>query len=211
MATNRFNEQDHPRDETGKFIDKGAGESSNAQGLQKEIPDMPNNSVVTESENPRKLLKDVPESGASSGAIDTLDPAQEKRRKKHSNTAYNKIRNDKYDIEKISKNTSYPYKVIEKIKNYLFVDSHDLIDGYRPFHSDFRIAQSWGRLRDGKKILNCDIILLEHELYEMKLKKEHPDWDHNKAHAEASKKYNFNLAWEEEVKNGNIKENRKKR
>ena len=57
---NKFREEEHPRDDDGKFTKKGAGESSNAQGLQKDVPDMPNNSVITESENPRQLLKELP-------------------------------------------------------------------------------------------------------------------------------------------------------
>ena len=62
MATNRFNEQDHPRDETGKFIDKGAGESSNAQALIKDIPDLGAQDNITESSDARQLQRELPKS-----------------------------------------------------------------------------------------------------------------------------------------------------
>lgn len=75
------------------------------------------------------------------------------------------------DVNRIARNTGVPVKDIIKIKNYLFMDMHDLLGGHRYFDASFHIAQSWQRLmyKDGKDIKPHDMTLIKHELYEMGL------------------------------------------
>lgn len=65
------------------------------------------------------------------------------------------------------------------------------LDEWRQFDPDCAIAQSWQRLMVGKNIQPHDRTLIEHELYEMRLKEENPTMPHNEAHALATKKYDY--------------------
>ena len=62
---------------------------------------------------------------------------------------------------------------------------------YRRFDPDCAIAQSWQRLMIGKDVKPHDRTLIEHELLEMKIKRENPDMEHWKAHQIASEKYDY--------------------
>jgi hypothetical protein len=96
----------------------------------------------------------------------------------------------KTDIENIARNTDYTITDIQKVKNYIFLDVHDLGDGrVDRFDSDFMMAQSWQRLVDGKDIKKHDLTLLKHELLELEYKQQGKL--HYEAHILASKKYNY--------------------
>lgn len=95
---------------------------------------------------------------------------------------YDEIRSFSTDVEKIAKNMEKSEKDIKQIKNYLFES------GFEP---DCAIAQSWQRLMNGKDVKTHDKTLIEHELLEMKIKKENPEIEHWKAHEIATKKYNY--------------------
>jgi hypothetical protein len=76
------------------------------------------------------------------------------------------------------------------VKNYLFLDVHELADGIRRFDVSFEIAESWRRLAfDPKNIKNHDLTLLNHELLELRLVSDGIPQD--EAHLIASKKYNY--------------------
>ena len=131
-------------------------------------------------------------SGAISGA---LDP-ESKDAEKHAEKYYASVRNMKNDYINIAKNTGFSENDIKEIKNYLFMEKHELTDGYKRFEPYYEIAQSWQRLEIGKNIKEQDIILLNHELTELKLVKSGMSQD--KAHIEASKKFNYRKAIEKE-------------
>jgi len=61
----------------------------------------------------------------------------------------------------------------------------------RQFDPDCAIAQSWQRLILGDDIKPHDMTLLKHEVYEMQIKKEHPEMKHYQAHVLATQKYNY--------------------
>ena len=107
---------------------------------------------------------------------------------------YNEIRKFSTDSRKIAENLGKDESDIKKIKEYLFEDN-SLTDPdtgeSRPFDPDCAIAQSWQRLMIGKDIKHHDKTLIEHELLEMKIKRENPGIDHVKAHELASEKYNY--------------------
>lgn len=95
---------------------------------------------------------------------------------------YGEIRSFSTDVEKIAKNMGKSEKDIKQIKNYLFESGFD---------PDCAIAQSWQRLMNGKDVKTHDKTLIEHELLEMRIKKENPKIEHWKAHEMATKKYNY--------------------
>ena len=127
-----------------------------------------------------------PISGGISGAIsDTNSPEA----RKFAKTEYGSIRKRKVDIKRIAENTGYSEKQIEEIKNYLFIDKHDLDDGEsRRFDPSFEIAQSWNRLMRGNAEKH-DLTLIKHEIFEKELIGKGLSQD--EAHRLASKKYNY--------------------
>ena len=106
-------------------------------------------------------------SGGISGAI--TDPYSQ-RAQRHARMYYETIRNAKDDVAKIAENTGFTVEQILIVKNYLFMDKHQLMDGFRRFDPSFKIAESWRRLAyDSKNIKPHDKTLLHHELEELGL------------------------------------------
>jgi len=124
-------------------------------------------------------------SGAVSGA---LNPDSDEA-KRHTEQYYESVRKMTTDVKNIAKNTNMSENDIKDIKNYLFVDKHDLEYGHKRFDESYDIAQSWQRLIDGKDIKTQDMTLLHHELLEMRLVKNGMTQD--SAHIIATKQYNY--------------------
>lgn len=129
-------------------------------------------------------------SGAISGAI--TDPNSEAALN-HAELYYNEIRKLSTDVTRIAKNLGKSYEQILLVKNYLFMNAHNLNGEVKLFDPSFEIAESWRRLAfDEKNIQPHDILLIEHELYEMELvSKGHSQSD---AHDITNKLYNYTLA-----------------
>lgn len=111
---------------------------------------------------------------------------------------YKEIRSFSTDSKKIAKNLGKSEKEIKQIKEYLFETGFD---------PDCAIAQSWQRLVEGKDIKPHDRTLIEHELLEMQIKREHPEIEHWKAHEIATKKYDYQK--EAGVYYGNLEKHKK--
>ena len=125
---------------------------------------------------------------------------------------YEEIRSFSTDIRKIADNLGKSEADIKKIKAYLF-EEESLFDPdtgqWRRFDPDCAIAQSWQRLMIGKDIKLHDRTLIEHELYEMKIKAENPGIEHWKAHEIATHKHNYQKEVDEYY--GHLKEHKKNR
>ncbi len=103
---------------------------------------------------------------------------------------YKEIRKNRSDVKKISENTGFTYDQVMLIKNYLFIDEHDLGDGVHRFDESFEIAESWKRLAfDPTHIKPHDITLMNHELLEMRLVND--GLSQSEAHIVASRKFNY--------------------
>ena len=174
-----FKESEHPRDKDGKFAKKGGNRKAIIQRLK--------------ANHAKRKFKI---SGAISGALNS----ESDEAKEHAERYYEFLRNTKSDVYKISQNTGFDEKTIQKIKNYLFIDSHDLEDGHRPFYPDYDIALSWQRLCEGKEIKEIDIVLLNHEIEEMKYREK--GYPQRIAHELANKKYNYQKMLLSEKRNG---------
>lgn len=107
---------------------------------------------------------------------------------------YKEIRSFSTDVKKIAEHLGKSEEDIKRIKAYLFEDNsfYDVDKGvYRQFDPDCAIAQSWQRLMIGKDIKPHDRTLIEHELFEMKIKTDNPGIDHYTAHELATKEYDY--------------------
>lgn len=124
-------------------------------------------------------------SGGVSGAITRIDDDDAKA---HADLRYVAIRKQKYDVPKIARRTGFSKEQIQEIKNYLFIDVHDLGDRKSQFDPDFAIAQSWDRLTRGH-IEKHDLTLIRHEVYERKLIVN--GMSQNEAHIRATMKFNY--------------------
>lgn len=93
------------------------------------------------------------------------------------------------DTKKISDATGIKKDKIDKIKNHVFIQEHDLIDGRKRFDASYDMAQSWQRLMSGKNIQEKDMVLLKHEYMELRLMEK--GFTQDEAHIRTSKRYNF--------------------
>ena len=122
--------------------------------------------------------------GAVSGALNPMS----KQAEQHAVRYYESVRHMKTDTHKISKSTGISKEKLDKIKNHVFVNEHELLDGKRRFDPDYEIAQSWQRLINGD-YKEQDIVLLKHEYAELRYMEK--GFSQNEAHIKASRKYNF--------------------
>lgn len=127
--------------------------------------------------------------GAYSGAIN----AQSERASIHAETYYGLVRSMTTDVASISRNTGIKEANIQKVKNHLFIEKHDL-GGSEPqrFYPDYEIAQSWQRLISGKNIQRHDVVLLKHEYAESRYMAK--GYSQQEAHDRANRKYNYKEA-----------------
>jgi SPP1 gp7 family putative phage head morphogenesis protein len=124
-------------------------------------------------------------SGAVSGARNPLG----KKAKEHANRYYGLVRSMKTDVAKISKATGISEEDVQSVKNFIFLDKHDLggkeLEYFEP---DYMMAESWQRLVEGKPEKH-DITLLKHEIMEKRLMEE--GLSQEEAHLRTSQKYNY--------------------
>lgn len=93
------------------------------------------------------------------------------------------------DVKRIAKTTGYSEAEIQSIKNYIFLDKHDL-GGAEPeyFKPDYMMGESWRRLIAGTPEPH-DLTLIKHELMEKKLMLDGMSQD--EAHIVTSRIYNY--------------------
>lgn len=138
-----------------------------------------------------KRLENAAKSGIiNAGAVSGALNPESDRARAHAERYYQSVRAMTTDVERISANTGYSLDVIQRIKNFIFVDEHDLGDGkVSRFDASFEMAQSWQRLIDGKDIQPHDITLLQHEIMEKELMD--AGYTQDAAHTLTSHKFNY--------------------
>lgn len=115
----------------------------------------------------------------------TLDVQEYEEAIQKAKDLYIRIRNDSDDYLKIADRTGYSVEQVLMVKHYIFFNIHQLNPfgeiEYRQFDPDLSMAHSWFRLSgadkpssklstiDNKGIASHDYVLLDHELFEMKL------------------------------------------
>ena len=136
-------------------------------------------------------------SGAISGALTEENDPDFKRREAFAQSYYAEIRGRKreYEINAVSKNSGFSRDEIDSVFSHVFELEHLFEDGtVHRFDPDYYMAQSWMRLREGKNILEHDMILLQHELMESKLMGKGTTVPYEQAHEAVSKVYNYKSA-----------------
>lgn len=99
----------------------------------------------------------------------------------------------KTDCRRIAENTGFREQDIQRIKNHVFYNEHELYDGeIARFYPSYQMSQSWQRLIDGRHIQNYDIILLNHEFLESVIEAE--GFNAGEAHMKAEIIYNYSNA-----------------
>lgn len=147
---------------------------------------------LAKSDN-RSILK----SGGISGA---LEPSSD-RAQDHAVRYYESVRKMTTDVARIAKNTGYSEHEVQRIKNFIFLDAHDLGDGrISRFDPSYEMAESWQRLIDGKDIKPHDLTLLRHEIAERSLMEQ--GYSQDEAHRIASAQFNYRI--ESEAYYGNL-------
>ena len=144
-------------------------------------------------------------SGAVSGALDYEGEDYEKA-KVHAIRYYDAVRKMTTDVNRIVENTGFSEELVQSIKDFVFNEKHDLGNKYDYFVPDYKMAQSWQRLIEGKHIQKHDLTLLHHEKMERELMKQ--GFSQSEAHEITSKKYNY--AKEAKEYYDQIKRNKKK-
>ena len=126
------------------------------------------------------------------GAVSRKDQG---RMDKHAALFYDEVRKRRGDEYKIAQNTGFTVKDIELIKSHMFFNEYDLGDPegkLERFTPDYDQAVSWQRLVDGRNIQEMDLVLLNHELMELKLMYEQ-GLSYVEAHCLANKKYDYSM------------------
>lgn len=101
---------------------------------------------------------------------------------------YGRIQKMRTDVSKISRNTGLSAEIVQDIKEFVFLDRHNLGGKHERFAPDFAMSQSWIRLMNGN-FEPHDLTLLKHEEYEKRLMSEGVSQE--EAHIKASKKHNY--------------------
>lgn len=135
--------------------------------------------------------------GAVSGALTSKnDPAFEKR-EAFAKTYYAEVlgRKREYEIAAVAKNSGFSEDDVSKVFAHIFELEHLFLDGsVHKFDTDYDMAQSWMRLREGKNIQAHDILLLKHELMEAEIMGTGTTIPYEPTHDKVSEMYNYKAA-----------------
>lgn len=106
---------------------------------------------------------------------------------------YNEIRHRKTDYINVAHNTQFSTEQCKIVKDYIFMNSHELSTGFGRFAPDISMAQSWLRLAEkaGRNIQRHDVVLLFHELTEIIIQLQNPKISQLMAHEQAQLQYNY--------------------
>lgn len=137
--------------------------------------------------------------GAKSGALDSDDKDRD-RADKHAERYYAEVMKRRADVPRIARLLGKTEEEIEAVKQYVF--------GNDEFEPDYDQAQTWQRLTDGKP-LELDRVFIEHELLEMRIRKENPQLTYREAHEQTNQKFNYQ-EMVEDMKRGTAKKERNK-
>lgn len=131
------------------------------------------------------------------GAYNFKNDPDGKKREAHADRYYESVRNGKKQpvVDAISKNTNINANYVSKMFDHLFVNEYDLDKGHVRFDTDYDIAESVQRLRDGKNIQEHDLILVYHEAMEYDLMN-NDGLGYEEAHERANRAFNYQHALE---------------
>jgi SPP1 gp7 family putative phage head morphogenesis protein len=129
------------------------------------------------------------------GAYNSRNDPDGKKREAHADRYYESVRNGKKQpvVDAISQNSNVSAEYVSKMFDHLFVNEYDLDKGHVRFDTDYDIAESVQRLRDGKNIQEHDLILIYHEAMEHDLMN-NDGLGYEEAHERANIAFNYQKA-----------------
>lgn len=92
---------------------------------------------------------------------------EEMARERIATKLYDEIRASSDDVTKIAQNLNLPKFQVQRVKDHLFYNTHQLDHGLGVgrFHPDLEIANAWNRLERGAHI-ESDLFIFRHEHFE---------------------------------------------
>lgn len=172
------------------------GDDTKAKVYKKSLDNGDNSSII--------------KSGAISGAYNSKNDPDNKKREKSAEQYYEEMRNrDKAtEVKAISTNSGLSIQEAEMVFNHVFEDEHLFADGTKKrFAPDYYMQQSFMRIREGKNIEQHDRTLLYHELEEAKLMAADPHMTYEEAHEIVQNKYNYKAELKKYLKKKGGKDN----
>lgn len=153
------------------------------------------------SENVNLPLENSVKSGkivvGAKGAYNRHNDPDGTKREAHADRYYESVRNGKKKpvVDSISKNANISAEYVSKMFDHLFVNEYDLDKGHVRFDTDYDIAESIQRLREGKNIQEHDLILVYHEAMEYDLMNKE-GLGYEEAHERANGAFDYQAALE---------------
>lgn len=109
--------------------------------------------------------------------------------REHAKKYYDLVRSMSADVSKIANTIGYSEEQIQEIKNFMFMDKHDLGGtDLEYFEPDYMTEESWKRLIQGNP-QSHDLTLIKYEIMEKELMKE--GYSQREARNITSKTYNY--------------------
>lgn len=139
-----------------------------------------------------KIKGETLTSGGDGGIIKKISGAlnpDSDRADKHAQRYYAAVRKMTTDVSRIAQNTGFSPELVKSIKDFIFMEKHDLGNRIDYFDSDYKMAESWQRLIDGKDVKPHDLTLLKHEKMERELMEQ--GYSQEEAHKITSQTYNY--------------------
>ncbi len=130
---------------------------------------------------------DIMNAGGIAGAHNPFSVEAER----HAKLYYEEMRKRTSDVNRIANNTGFSREDVQKIKDYIFIDEHNLGDVTKRFDESYMMAESWRRLQEGSQQPH-DLLMLKHELEEIRLVESGLPQD--EAHIRATRKYDYDTA-----------------
>ena len=156
-------------------------------------------------ENSRK--SSTIKAGAMSGALTSKNDPNFEKREAFAKSYYTEVlgRKREYEIAAVAKNSGFGEDDVSKIFAHVFELEHLFLDGsIHKFDTDFDMAQSWIRLREGENIQPHDILLLKHELMEAEIMGTGTTVPYEPTHDKVSETYNYKAALFKYLKENNL-------
>ena len=149
----------------------------------------------------------IMQSPTTSGALTSKNDPDFEKRDAFAASFYQEIlgRKREYEISSVAQHSNMSVADVDKIFAHIFELEHLFEDGsIRKFDSDYDMAQSWIRLRNGKNVQEHDLILLQHELMEANIMGTGTTVPYEPVHNEVEKTYNYALALREYLEKNDL-------
>lgn len=130
------------------------------------------------------------QSGATAGALNDVNDPKGIRRTDHAKRFYREVvnRDRAQTIGRISSVCGLSEEVVARGFSHLFLEKHDLAQGYKFFDQDYDMAQSIQRILDGRPERH-DLLLFAHE--ELESRYMAAGMPYTEAHEKANETYNY--------------------